>query len=223
MWQKFCRFAQIVSYVSVFIVILSDMAKSGTKLTEMSDAQLVELAVGQDQGAFLVLFTRHHSGMKAHIARIVSQREDVEDICIESFAKAFSQIGSYNPEFKFSTWLYRIARNTAYDHIGRVGREKSNMPITSINDADGEVSEIPYPVVNPEDEIISQQEYEKWVGNIERLKEDYRVVARMSIMENYGYQEIAEALGIPLNTVKTRIRRAKEQLLKMMNVSDEIQ
>ncbi len=199
------------------------MAKSELKFTEMSDAELVELAAGQDQGAFLALFTRYHSGVKAHIARYVPQKEDVEDICIESFSKAFSQIAVYNPEFRFSTWLYTIARNTAFDHMSRVVREKSNLPTMSISESDGEVSEIPYPVVNPEDEIISQQEYDKWVGNIEKLKDDYRVVARMSIMENYGYREIAEALGIPVNTVKTRIRRAKEQLLKMMSVSDEIQ
>ncbi len=199
------------------------MANSGTRLTEMSDAQLAALAVEQDQGAFIVLYTRYHSGVRAHIARFVSQKEDIEDICIESFSKAFSQITAYNPEYRFSTWLYRIARNTAFDHLSRAGREKTNLPTTSINETDGEVAEIPYPVENPEDRIICQQEYDKWVGNIERLKEDYRVVARMSIMENYGYQEIAEALDIPLNTVKTRIRRAKEQLLKMMSVSDEIQ
>ncbi len=189
----------------------------------MSDAQLVALAAGQDQGAFLALFTRYHSGVRTHIARYISQKEDIEDICIESFSKAFSQIAVYNSEFKFSTWLYTIARNTAFDHLSRAGRERTNMPTTSINESDGEVAEIPYPVENPEDRIISQQEYDKWVGNIERLKEDYRVVARMSIMENYGYREIAEALNIPVNTVKTRIRRAKEQLLKMMSVSDEIQ
>ncbi len=193
------------------------------KLTEMSDAQLVELALGQDQGAFIALYSRYHSGVRSHVARYVKQKEDIEDICIESFTKAFSQIATYNPEFKFSTWLYKIAQNTAFDHISRMGREKGNMPTTSIDESDGEVAEIPYPVVNPEDEIISQQEYDKWVANIDRLKEDYRVVARMNMMENYGYQEIAEALDIPLNTVKTRIRRAKEQLSKMMNVSDELQ
>ena len=59
-------------------------------------------------------------------------------------------------------------------------------------------------------------------ANIEKLKDDYRVVARMNLIENFGYKEIADALDMPINTVKTKIRRAKAQLLKMMDYSDEL-
>ena len=75
---------------------------------------------------------------------------------------------------------------------------------------------------NPEEDIINQQEYDKWLNNIEKLKDDYRVVAKMNLIDNFGYKEIAEALDMPLNTVKTKIRRAKNQLLKMMEYSDEL-
>ncbi|MCD8313085.1 MAG: sigma-70 family RNA polymerase sigma factor [Bacteroidales bacterium] len=193
------------------------------KLTEMTDAQLVELALAQNQAAYIVLYTRYNKGVRGHIARYISQKEDIEDICLESFSKAFSQIASYNPEYRFSTWLYRIARNTAFDHISRKDREKNNLPTTSISDQNSDADEIPYPVANPEDSIISRQEYDKLVANIDRLKEDYRVVAKMNLIDNFGYREIAEALDVPINTVKTRIRRAKAQLLKMVNTSDEIQ
>ena len=198
------------------------METTGSKLTDLTDYELVQLAVEQNQAAFIVLYTRYNIGVKSHIARYVAQKEDVEDISLESFQKAFSQIASYNPEYKFSTWLYRIARNTAFDHLNRHDREKCNMPTTSINEDIAELKELPATMHNPEEDIINQQEYVKWLNNIEKLKDDYRIVAKMNLIDNFGYKEIADALEIPLNTVKTKIRRAKAQLLKMMDYSDEL-
>ena len=198
------------------------MEKTGSKLTNLTDAELVSLALDQNHAAYIVLYTRYDKGVRAHISRYVSQQEDIEDICLESFQKAFSQIGTYNPDYKFSTWLYRIARNTAFDHISRKDREKNNLPTTSISEQISEMNEIPAATHNPEDEIINQQEYDKWLANIDRLKDDYRTVAKMNLIDNFGYKEIADELDIPINTVKTRIRRAKAMLLKMMDVSDEL-
>ena len=198
------------------------METTGSKLTNLSDIELVRLALEQNQAAYIVLYTRYNTGVKSHISRYVSQKEDVEDICLESFQKAFSQLATYNPEYKFSTWIYRIARNTTFDHVSRHDREKNNMPTRSINEDYAELKELPAAMHNPEEDIINQQEYDKWLNNIEKLKEDYRTVARMNLIENFGYKEIAEALGMPINTVKTKIRRAKAMLLKMMDYSDEI-
>ena len=198
------------------------METTGSKLTNLSDTDLVRLAIEQNQAAFIVLYTRYNAGVKNHISRYASQKEDIEDICLESFQKAFSQIATYNPEYKFSTWLYRIARNTAFDHLSRHDREKTNMPTTSINEELAELNDIPATMHNPEEDIINQQEYDKWLNNIEKLKDDYRTVAKMNLIDNFGYKEIADALEMPINTVKTNIRRAKAQLLKMMDYSDEL-
>lgn len=198
------------------------METTGSKLTNLTDTDLVRLAIEQNQAAFIVLYTRYNAGVRNHISRYASQKEDIEDICLESFQKAFSQIGTYNPEYKFSTWLYRIARNTAFDHLSRHDREKNNMPTTSINEELSELNDIPATMHNPEEDIINQQEYDKWLNNIEKLKDDYRTVAKMNLIDNFGYKEIADALEMPINTVKTKIRRAKAQLLKMMDYSDEL-
>lgn len=198
------------------------MEATGSKLTNLTDTELVRLALEQNQAAYIVLYTRYNAGVRSHIARYVSQKEDVEDICLESFQKAFSQIGSYNPEYKFSTWIYRIARNTAFDYLSKHDREKNNMPTTSINEDFAELKELPAAMHNPEEDIINQQEYDKWLNNIEKLKDDYKAVAKMNLIENFGYKEIADALDMPINTVKTKIRRAKAQLLKMMDYSDEL-
>ena len=198
------------------------METTGSKLTNLTDTELVRLALEQNQAAYIVLYTRYNAGVKSHISRYVTQKEDIEDICLESFQKAFSQIGTYNAEYKFSTWLYRIARNTAFDHLSKHDREKSNMPTTSISEDLTELKELPATMHNPEEDIINQQEYDKWLTNIEKLKDDYRIVARLNLIDNLGYKEVAEALDIPINTVKTRIRRAKAMLLKMMAYSDEL-
>ena len=198
------------------------MEATGSKLTNLSDMDLVRLALEQNQAAFIVLYTRYNTGVKSHIAHYISQKEDIEDICLESFQKAFSQLGSYNQDYKFSTWIYRIARNTAFDHMSRHDREKNNMPTTSISDDFAELKELPATMHNPEEDIINQQEYDKWLNNIEKLKEDYRAVAKMNLIDNFGYKEIADALDMPINTVKTKIRRAKAMLLKMMDYSDEL-
>ncbi|MBE6236484.1 MAG: sigma-70 family RNA polymerase sigma factor [Bacteroidales bacterium] len=198
------------------------METTGSKLTDLSDVELIHLALEQNQAAYIVLYTRYNAGVKNHISRYVAQKEDIEDIALESFQKAFSQIGTYRAEFKFSTWLYRIARNTAFDHLSRHDREKANMPTTSISEDLTELKELPAEMHNPEEDIINQQEYDKWLTNIEKLKDDYRRVARLNLIDNLGYKEIAEALDIPINTVKTRIRRAKAMLLKMMEYSDEL-
>ena len=198
------------------------METTGSKLTDLPDNDLVQLAIEQNQAAYIVLYTRYNIGVRSHISRYVAQKEDIEDICLESFQKAFSQIDTYNPEYKFSTWIYRIARNTAFDHLSRHDREKNNLPTTSINEDLAELKELPATMHNPEEDIINQQEYDKWLNNIEKLKDDYRMVAKMNLIDNFGYKEIADALEMPLNTVKTKIRRAKAQLLKMMDYSDEL-
>ena len=198
------------------------MATTGSKLTDLTDVELIKLALEQNQAAYIVLYTRYDAGVRSHISRYVSQKEDIKDICLESFQKAFSQIASYNPEYKFSTWLYRIARNTAFDYLNKQDREKNNMPTTSIHEDFAELKELPATMHNPEEDIINQQEYDKWLTNIEKLKDDYKLVARMNLIDNFGYKEIADELGMPLNTVKTKIRRAKALLLKMMNYSDEV-
>ena len=198
------------------------METTGSKLTDLPDLDLVKLALEQNQAAFIVLYTRYNAGVKNHISRYIIQKEDVEDICLESFQKAFSQIETYNPEYKFSTWLYRIARNTAFDYLSKQNREMAKMPTTSINEELAELKELPAAMHNPEEDIIQQQEYDKWLTNIEKLKDDYKIVAKMNLIDNFGYKEIADALELPLNTVKTKIRRAKAMLLKMMDYSDEL-
>lgn len=195
--------------------------RTGSKLTELSDAELLDRAKAQDQMAFVILYQRYRNALNAHVSRFLSNREDIEDVCIESFQKAFSRIGLYNGAYMFSTWLFRIGQNTAFDHLSRRRRKAANMPMQTIA-YDSETSlDIPSEATSPEDSVISREEYDKWLTVIDLLEGDYKTVAKMFLLDNYGYQEIADALGMPLNTVKTKIHRARTKLMRMMEMSDE--
>ena len=182
---------------------------------------MLTLAAAGNQGAFLVLYDRYKMGVTLHVSKLISIREEVEDVVVESFQKAFSQLSMFNPDYRFSTWLFRIARNTALDHIEKYGRSASNMPMNSIDDESTSLGDIASQTGNPEVDVIRGQEYDKLVCAIGDLPELYRDIARMALLENYGYQEIAEKTGLPLGTVKTRIRRAKENILKVMEDSSD--
>lgn len=193
------------------------MEKTGSKLTDLSDAQLVEIALrGNSQAAYFTLYARYHSGIRAHISRFVQEKEDIEDICMESFEKAFKQLETYKPENKFSTWMLTIARNSAFDHKDRAKTRKKNVETTSLERREKGAEELPDDARNPIDKIIDSQIHENFMTCIEGLPELYRNVAKMCFIDNFGYKEIAYETGLPINSVKTRIRRAKEMITRAM-------
>ena len=190
--------------------------------TSADDRTLIERFKNGDEDAFDQLVRKYSNRAYSIAYGILANREDAEEVAQDVFIRIHRALPFFRGDSEFTTWMYRIARNTAFDHISRREREKNNLPTTSINEKIAEMSEIPAAAHNPEDEIINQQEYDKWLNNIEKLKDDYRLVARMNLIDNFGYKEIADELDLPINTVKTKIRRAKALLLKMMEVSDEL-
>ena len=170
--------------------------------------------------AFVILYQRYYGALCAHVVKFISNREDLEDVCIESFQKAFSRIDTYKEDYMFSTWLFRIGQNTAFDHLSKRQRKDENMPLQTISQ--DSPLEIPSGATSPEDSVIHREEYDKWLTVIDLLKGDYKTVAKMFLIDNFGYNEIAEALNMPLNTVKTKIRRARSLLMKMMDTDDEL-
>lgn len=197
------------------------MAKTGSKLTDKTDLELVAMAScgssEEREAAFFTLYARYRAGVCAHISKYVRESEDIEDICMESFEKAFKQIRTYNRDNKMSTWLYRIARNTAFDHLDKEkvrGKKIDKMPLDT---GDPEPAmDVPSDSVSPEEEFINSQDHENFLSCLEGLPSLYRDVAKMNLVENLGYKEISEQTELPINTVKTRISRAKALIVRMM-------
>jgi len=201
------------------------MERTGSKRTKANtaEADLINLAKKKNERAFMEMYNRYKDGLRIHIAKIIPQW-DVEDICMQTFLKAFMHIESYDAsKSEFRTWLYTIGWNTALDHVGKKKREQNNMPTTSIDEGmDNGASRLQASENSPEDDISQREDYDKLIEYIELLGDLYREIAKDRFLNDCEYEEIAEKHELPLNTVKTRIKRAKEQLQKMMETSDEI-
>ena len=191
------------------------MEKIGLKRTDLTDKQLIELALEQDQGAFSTLLARYKNSLTSHILNYVPVAADADDICQRSFEKAFREIGNYNPRYAFSTWLYAIAQNEAIDHLRR-----SRNGLNSVSLETPGVLAIAG-VVTPEDKIMEDQAVSELIPFIEELPPSYREVAEMRFIRDYAYEDIAEDLSIPLGTVKTRINRARKMLFNMVENKTE--
>ena len=188
--------------------------------TEASDAQLVSTALEGDQSAYTLLMERHKDPLRLYVNEfivhlknsdgIIELAEEPQDIVQEAFQKAFQALPTYNPQYKFSTWLFNIARNIAIDYARK---RKISIGANITPDNFHTLANIGSGIRNsPEDKMISSQEYRSLIEIISSLDEKYREPAILRFIKEYEYNEIAQELNLELNTVKTRIKRAKELL-----------
>ena len=189
------------------------MEKPGLKPTD----ELVRRAIIGDGTAFTELWDTHFEALRAYLKSAMKSLDDfyIDDICSRSFEKAFRQIRSFDPaKSQFSTWLRTIAHNTALDTIDAETRARSRLvSLDKENDHSGAIIDVlGDEAATPLDQIVESEDAEKLEGYIEGLPELYRAIARMRLLDGLQYKEIAEELGMELNTVRTRIRRAKAMI-----------
>ena len=193
------------------------MEKTGLKPID----EQVRRAIAGDGTAFTALWDTYIAPLGASIKGWLKQLDDlhVDDICSRSFEKAFRQIGSYDPaKSQFFTWLKSIAHNTALDLLEQEGRVHPHNQTVYLDDEvfSGSVSDsLPDEEDSPLDSIIRTENAEATERYIEALPDLYREIARKRLVDGMQYKEIAEALGIELNTVRTRIRRARQLIDKL--------
>lgn len=179
--------------------------------------ELVRRAIIGDGTAFTELWDSNIGALRAYLGKNMKQLDHfyIEDVCSKTFEKAFRQIGTYDPALgSFDAWLKRIARNTAFDVIEQESRRQRGY--ISI-DEEGrllQVAETP-DQEDPLDEVIKTEVRTRTAKMVDELPELYRNIARMRLIEGMQYKEIADETGLELNTVRTRIRRAKMLLDKM--------
>ena len=199
------------------------MATPGSKPID----ELVRRAIIGDGTAFTELWDTHIDALKAYLRSSMKQLDSffVDDVCSRSFEKAFRQIGSYDPSrSQFLTWLKTIAHNTALDTIEAEGRARRGYVYIDDDAPEGGkvLNSIKDDVDTPLESIIRTEDEEQTLSCIEGLPELYRDVARKRLIDGMKYADIAEQTGLELNTVRTRIRRAKALIDKMKNDSSEI-
>lgn len=188
------------------------------------DLALVKQAVeNKDQMAFGKLMDRYRDSIFFMVLKMVHNRDDAEDITIESFGKAFNRLEKYDPKYAFSTWLFKIASNNSIDFIRkkRLKTMSIDEPISGGDDGDELRIDIKSEQLNPEEKFIKKQRAISVRGNIEKLDDKYRTLIELRYYKELSYEEIAQELDIPLGTVKAQLYRAKELLFKLMNKNKE--
>ena len=186
--------------------------------------ELVRRAIIGDGTAFTELWDTHIAALRTYLRGAMKNLDDfyIDDICSRSFEKAFRQIRSFDPSrSQFSTWLRTIAHNTALDTIDAETRAQSRLVSLDKESAgSGPILEtIGDESATPLEQIVEEEDAEKLEGYIAGLPDLYRTVARMRLLDGLQYKEIAEELGMELNTVRTRIRRAKA-IIESMKAED---
>ena len=189
------------------------METPGSKHTD----ELVRRAIIGDGTAFTELWDTHIGSLRTYLRGSMKNLDDfyIDDICSRSFEKAFRQIRNFDPsKSQFSTWLRRIAHNTALDTIDSETRARSRLvSLDKENDHSGAIIDVlGDETATPLEQIVEEEDAEKLEAYIEGLPDLYRTIARMRLLDGLQYKEIAEELGMELNTVRTRIRRAKAMI-----------
>ena len=187
------------------------------------DARLVVAARMGDEKAFSKLLSRYKDAIYFRLLKMVDYKIDAEELTIETFGKAFTNINQYEPKFAFSTWLYSIAYNHALDHLRK--KKIITVPLESKFE-NGEWISVEYDynlktaLDNPEEALIKKQNAMFLRKTVSCLKPKYRTILEMRYFQEYTYHEIAKELHLPLVTVRVQLCRSREILLKLLKSND---
>jgi RNA polymerase sigma-70 factor (ECF subfamily) len=185
-------------------------------LPNLPDADVVALAQQGREPAFRELIRRYERPVFSLIYRMVRDSTTAEDLAQDAFIKVLNHIDKYRPEFKFSSWLFKIANNIAIDHLRR--RQLDTISIDGSPNAmtASELEATSFDIAddseNALDELASKELGNAIEQAIGKLRPEYRNCIMLRHVEGRSYEEIAATLDLPLGTVKTYIHRARHQL-----------
>lgn len=185
-------------------------------LRSASDQDVVALARDGRESAYRELIRRYQRPVFSLIYRMVRDRETAEDLAQETFIKVLNAIATYRPEFKFSSWVFKIANNTAIDHLRRKELDTLSLEGSPHATTREGVEATALQVGSGDESPLETVEAVELGGEIERaiaqLRPEYRSCILLRHVEGRAYEEIADMLDLPLGTVKTYIHRARHEL-----------
>ena len=199
------------------------MEKTGSKLID----EKVRLAMIGDGTAFTALWDTYIESIRIYIKTIIKNLDDfyIDDICSRSFEKAFRQIRNYDPsKSQFLTWLKTIAHNTALDTVEGYNRDQQRYRPVYLDDSSHPsdvIDTIQDRIDTPLESIIKDEDEQINLGYIEALPELYREITRRRMIDGQQYKDIAEDMEMELNTVRTRLRRARALMEEMKKNEDK--
>jgi len=188
--------------------------KAGESVESMSDAALVELVIGGDQDVFSMLVERYKDAVQNLAYRMLGNATEAEDVTQETFVRAYTQLGTYKPVHKFSTWLLSIASHLAIDQLRR--RRFLALPLEDVP-----FLEWPDVGISPEQSALQGEQQDEIQFYLQKLPGKYRAVIVLRYWYDFSYEEIAQALRLTPALVKARLHRARELLARYMQQKTE--
>lgn len=184
------------------------------------DFRLVKLILETgNRAAYTQLMDEYFEKVYSRMLKMTGQPGDAEDLTMEAFNKAFSKLDQYTPDFAFSTWLYRIAKNNCIDYIRRNKRDIDNL----LNQQESEVGIVAHELANqlpsPEQLMINRQETRLLREIVDSLHAKYKDIIDDFYFKELSCEEISAKRNLPEGTVKNRLFRARELLYNIMSKS----
>lgn len=194
----------------------SDPSVHTLDATQVPDHELVARARKGSEAAYRELLGRYQRPVFSLVYRMVRDREQAEDLSQETFVKVFNNIDRYDPKYKFSSWIFKIATNVAIDALRKKEPATVSLDGSRHAETDEDIEATRITAVsddeNPEELLEARElgsEIERAIG---RLRPEYKTAVLLRHVEGRAYEEIAEIMAVPLGTVKTYIHRARGEL-----------
>lgn len=171
-----------------------------------TDASIVAKVVSGDVDAYAEIMQRHQAKLHRYVTFLIHNQTIATDVVQDTFIKAYENLRSFNPEYKFSSWIYRIAHNEAMNALKK-NRRLSDKDIDTLPELSYE---------HNLDELVDKEILNESIhGCLDKLDPKYRDVLQLAYFEHMKYEEISDVLRIPTSTVGVRLSRAKERLKRI--------
>ena len=181
------------------------------KVEAEDDQLLVDRARLGDRHAFDLLVLKYQSRLLSLVNRLVSNQSDALDVLQDTFVKAYRSLHTFRGESAFYTWLYRIAVNTAKNHLASKLKESKDVSVD--DEATGELSVL-QDFSAPDEEAGAEELQRAILHAIEQLPDDLKQALTLRELEGMSYDEIALAMNCPIGTVRSRIFRARDHVVQ---------
>ncbi|HEV8630857.1 MAG TPA: sigma-70 family RNA polymerase sigma factor [Thermoanaerobaculia bacterium] len=181
-------------------------------VSQVPDEELVARALGGEQGSFGLLVERYQDRLVSFLFRMLRDLETAHDLAQEVFLRVYQALDRFDPQFKFSTWTFRVAHNLAIDELRR--RKVRWVPLQRQDPEDDSPWErdLPSEGPTPYQDLRNDQRGSAIQGAIDGLPSDYRELIMLRHYAELSYEEIAQLKRMPLGTVKNKLFRGRQML-----------
>ncbi len=183
------------------------------EITETEIQRHIQLAKKGQQSAFSFLLDHFWNLVYGFQMNRIKNEHDAEDITIETFSKAFDKIDTYDPDYKFGTWLVSISKNIQID---KSRKKNASIHSHTTDTSEDHIKKIPDQSPSQEDQLIIEQNLAELLRYIKQLKPHYQEVINLRYFQEMSYNEISDELEEPLSNVKVRLLRAKKLLAEII-------